>query len=121
MTEYTSLGVSRRLAEAGFKAEPDAGVWSGESGCYHYCYQLNDATDWSHMARAYRAGTLMEWLLENGLYFDRIEHHSVEGFIVRFQDANPNHVCPLEAIEDTLCDALGEVVLAVLAKEAEHE
>jgi len=115
MTEYTSLDISRRLAGAGFKAEVDAGVWGGESGCFHYQETLNGATDWSHMARAYRADTLLAWLLSHG---DSIEiTPDLEGFNVTYWVKHDDY----NGINIFLCDALGEVILAVMAKEAKHD
>lgn len=98
MIEYTSLDVSKRLAEAGFEGRVDA-----------------IATDSGKIVRRHRADTLMEWLLSHG---DSIEiTPDLDGFNVTYWVKHDDY----NGINIFLPDALGEVVLKVLAKEAEHD
>lgn len=123
MIEYASMEVSKLLVQAGFDKQPGAdvdGFYTDEGdGLLPHGNDPLPRLDQDGVVildhyPAYRADTLLAWLLEHGLSIDHIEHHSVDGFIVRFMDASLAHVCPLEAIEDTLPDALGKIVAQVL-------
>lgn len=111
MIEYTSFEASRRLEELGFKEEPDAGVWRGASGCFHYQETLNDATDWSHMSRAYRSDTLLAFLIGKGWDISTGKPH--DKVLVDAASMKLNRGLAVEG--DTIPDALADVVFAIIA------
>ena len=92
MSEYTSLEVSKRLADAGFNETSDD--------------RYNDAgtipTD------AYRSDTLLAWLLNHG---DSIEiTPDLDGFNCTFWKGHEDY----NGINIFLCDALAELVIKAL-------
>ena len=119
MSEYTSLDISRCLAEAGFEA-PEGFDTVG----YPFKWLERTPGDadlvegWHGVESgngpiAYRADTLMEWLLARGFISSIISYpdgtkveYTAKGI---WKDIDGNAL--------TLPDSLGEVVLAVLAKE----
>ena len=104
MIEYTSLDISKRLAEAGFKAEERRLV-----------KMVEDARGGTADIWGYRADVLLSWLLSHG---DSIEiTPDLDGFNVTYWVKHEDY----NGINIFLCDALGEVILNVLAKEAEHD
>jgi hypothetical protein len=107
MTEYTSLDVSRRLAEAGFKAEER-----------HLVKMVEDGRGGAADIWGYRTDTLMEWLAERGMITYLAK--SSKGFHVAYALTGV-WLWTANADAKTIPDSLGEVVLAVLAKEAEHD
>jgi len=120
-TDYTSLDVSRRLAEAGFKAEYDGRCWihtDNERLAGSFLgYRTANSTE-NVIADAYRADTLLSWLLERG-FFEYIMA-SVSGEVtVSFNDSK-FLTGIIERKAKTLPDALGEVAIVVLAREAKQ-
>jgi len=125
MIEYTSLYISRRLAKAGFKKEnaghgligyPCDAIYNGR-----YKWELDTScVEWFSNAElpeapAYRSGTLLSWLLSHG---DGIEiTPDIDGFNVTYWVKHEDY----NGINIFLCNALGEVILAVMAKEAKHD
>jgi hypothetical protein len=100
VTEYTSLEVSKRLAEAGFKAEPDA-----------------------YLPIGYRADTLLAWLLNVPLFSKRpwsihiavVAEMAEDGtwkrkYRVAAGCGDGGEICTFAS---ALPDALGEVVIKV--------
>jgi hypothetical protein len=102
MTKYTSLDISKRLKAAGFHIKGDSIHW--EPGIKF--------TDSGGNIRRYRADTLLEWLLERGVgvYLDR--ENGVDYVYPYGADAH-------SITASSLPDALGEIVLEVLARERE--
>ena len=98
MSEYTSLEVSKRLADAGFNETSDD--------------RYNDAgtipTD------AYRADTLLAWLLTKGWRCDE-QYRDSKCYVLAdlYGDYSPIHRHE-EASAPTLPDALAEVVMKVI-------
>lgn len=105
MTEYTSLDISKCLAEAGFKMEDG----------HMLAAIIEDKKGGAQNLWSYRSDTLLSWLLSHG---DSIEiTPDLEGFNVTYWVKHDDY----NGINIFLCDALGEVILAVLAKEAKHD
>ena len=97
MSEYTSLEVSKRLAEAGFKAEDR-----------HLAAMVEDGRGGATNVWAYRADTLLAWLLSHG---DSIEiTPDLDGFNCTFWKGHEDY----NGINIFLCDALAELVIKVL-------
>ena len=108
MSEYTSLEVSKRLAEAGFKAEHEKNwylnfPYKGDNGLYDVSYNPN-----IKQAPAYRSDTLLAWLLSHG---DSIEiTPDLDGFNCTFWKGHDDY----NGISIFLPDALAELVLKVM-------
>lgn len=120
-TDYTSLDVSKRLASAGFKEEYNGRCWihaDNERLAGSFLgYRTANSTE-NVIADAYRADTLLMWLLERG-FFEYIMA-SVSGEVtVSFNDS-VFLTGIIERHANTLPDALAEVAMVVLAKEAEY-
>jgi hypothetical protein len=115
MTEYTSLDVSRRLADAGFEGEPSAWWQRWPDETVGWSIGSYDTYATVHIC-SYRADTLMEWLVARGWDISIGKPH--DKVLVDAASMKLNQRIPTDA--DTIPDALGEVILAVLAKEAEH-
>jgi hypothetical protein len=118
MTEYTSLEISRRLAEAGFKIRGDAVAW--DPGV--------NFKDSGEQFWRYRADTLLAWLLNAPRFSKRpwTIHIAVVGEMAEdgtwkreYRTAagcgDGSEIC---TFAPTLPDALGEVVIKV--KEADN-
>jgi hypothetical protein len=118
MTEYTSLEISRRLAEAGFKIKGDMVGW--EPG-------VNFKDSGENFWR-YRADALLTWLMTEPVFskrawsirIARVAKHVKgdewkEEYRVAADAGDGNEICKFAPI---LCDALGEVVIKV--KEADN-
>ena len=102
MSEYTSLDMSKRLQAAGFKAEPDTR--------YEKVDGLGDSIGYDSVS-AYRADTLLEWLLSHG---DSIEvTPDLDGFNCTFWKGHHDY----NGISIFLPDALGELILQVMEDE----
>jgi len=109
-SKYTSLDVSRRLMDAGFKADIDGQHVVGD-GLDPLPPVDNSLAMNTERVPSYRTDTLMEWLLGR----------RVALFVDRRMDAY--YVYPFHEGDDcfafgSLPNALGEVVLEVLAREA---
>jgi len=125
MIEYTSLDISRRLAEAGFKEATEYGYWNLGTTPIGSAISRHNANfgprDTRLICCAFRADTLMEWLTGRGYWvkvYPKVQADCVVSaghYPIRFRgrDQVTGHGANTP-------DALGEVVLAVLAKETEH-
>lgn len=98
MSEYTSPEVSKRLAVAGFQNEKKR-----EYDGLRYCY---------------RSDTLLMWLLESGevRIHKCLKFYRVQWLHWHDEKSGIRHDCDAA----TLPDALGEVVMKVLAREADN-
>jgi hypothetical protein len=83
MTEHTSVEISKRLAEAGFEVTPPDAMWgidpiTKEWRIDTWYYAINER-------RAYRADTLLTWLLDKGVgvYIDR-----KNGVVIKIKEAD---------------------------------
>lgn len=121
-TDYTSLDVSRRLVGAGFKEEYNGRCWihtDNERLAGSFLgYRTANSTE-NVIADAYRADILLVWLLERGRIeeiFENVENKTV----VSFEDIR-YLTGIIGGVAKTLPDALGEVVLKLLAWEARRD
>jgi hypothetical protein len=126
MTEYTNVDISRRLAEADFNEKPDMGVW-GKEGESHY-FPVKESTDWSQSVFSYCSETLERWLMTKPFFSRRaatiqIAYRAVPnekdiGWVGHFFVTawNGGGIIIGKGEAPRKIDALGEVVLAVLAK-----
>jgi hypothetical protein len=124
MTDYTSLEISRRLAEAGFCDIPDrqwVKIDYGQCGIQPTLVENDIAhlmLESARIANAYRADTLLAWLLDKGWDIDIGQLHKLNDKVVIdavLSGTNQN----IATEGSTLCDALGEVVIKV--READHD
>jgi hypothetical protein len=127
MTEYTSLDVSRRLTGAGFDVDSDGTYQQdpfGEDKGGWQLYRGHETCRYNpNVILAYRADTLMEWLMEKGLDVLVGRRKGRVYAIARCPnpiDDNLSSRHGYTCYGDKIPDAFGEVVLALLAKEAEH-
>lgn len=97
MSEYTSLPVSKRLADAGFNETSDD--------------RYNDAgaipTD------AYRADTLLSWLIDMG-YQVAVGHSYHKKGYTAFYTNEKGEPSTRRELADTIADALAKAVMKVL-------
>lgn len=124
MTEYTSIEVSKRLAEAGFSAETDM---------QHQDITIGDKIEGLPHVRefslqgtpAYRVDVLLDWLMHKPLFSLRTHSVDVKARAVQmvgkkdmelrlFVTATLGSGKTLMADAATLPDALAEVVMKVL-------
>lgn len=136
MSEYTSLEVSKRLAEGGFEVTPPDAMWGYDTITKEWridtwYYTINKR-------RAYRADTLLAWLMTKGFFSHRAATIQVAYRAVRVGKAldpisstsvrqdekwvghyfvtalNGSGYRTAEGKADTIPDALAEAVLQVL-------